>query len=331
MRVLFLSDFFLSGQTTHVLELAKQLNRLGAAVHIAFNGIYTPLFTSEYAPRLRTDNISFSKTKKFSSLVKLARKWRPNLIHSQSSTLLALGQKLAAKFSLPHLLTCHGLGFSHKKYQPYLQEAQAVIAIGPKVAREIAEFEAKITIIPNGIDTETFTPPKLSLLKPRRQIIYVGRLEKSRLHALARAAEFHNSHFGAPLKIISDWDPHLPNTDRLPWQVDLVPHLQRAGIVIACGRTAREALSCGCAVLLLQRRYDGIISPELVLRPDFDFSGNVGRFSFQRLERDLKKLLSSNSRLKRLQKWGRRYAVENLSSLEMAKETMRVYEKAKRN
>lgn len=29
MRVLMLSDFFLSGQTTHVLELTKQLRKLG--------------------------------------------------------------------------------------------------------------------------------------------------------------------------------------------------------------------------------------------------------------------------------------------------------------
>ena len=41
-----LSDFFLSGQTTHVLELAKQLQVLGTDVHISFGTIHSRLFWS---------------------------------------------------------------------------------------------------------------------------------------------------------------------------------------------------------------------------------------------------------------------------------------------
>ncbi len=77
----------------------------------------------------------------------------------------------------------------------------------------------------------------------------------------------------------------LTGTNYVPWQVNLVPpHLQRSGIVVGCGRTAREALSCGNAVLLMQQAYDGVISPQLVSSPDFDFSGNLGRFPLTTME-----------------------------------------------
>ena len=63
MKVLMLSDFFLSGQTTHVLELAKQLQVLGTDVHISFGTIHSRLFWSHYTSWLSENRISFSAGK----------------------------------------------------------------------------------------------------------------------------------------------------------------------------------------------------------------------------------------------------------------------------
>lgn len=324
MKVLLLSDFFLSGQTTHVLELAYQLERLGINVHIAFGTIHSKLFWSHYAPHLTKRGISFSEEANLAVLLPKARRWQPDLLHSQSSTLFQRAQLLSSRLDVPYVVTCHGLGFHQTRYRPIFQGAKAIIAIGPKVADEISEFSHKVTTILNGIDTDLFCPPAHES-KMRKEILYVGRMEEKRVEVLRHLAQVHNQICGTPLKIISDWNPNLPGTEFRPWQVDLLPHLQKSGIVAACGRTAREALSCGNAVVLMQKAYDGTISSQLVTESNFDFSGNLGRFPHTLLQADLQRLLRRSHRLKKLQQWGRNYALAHLSSEQMAKRTALLY------
>mgnify|MGYP000877791844 FL=1 len=324
MKVLMLSDFFLSGQTTHVLELARQLTRLEVEVHIAFGTIHSRLFYSHYSPILSASNVSHSQGGDLNYLHSTTKNWRPDIIHCQSSTLFKHTQNLSLRLGVPYILTCHGLGFQHPKYRPQFKLASAIVAIGPRVALELQDYMEKVTIIPNGIDTEHFVPHPESPSR-RKKVIYMGRLEERRIRTLKQLALAHANITNLPLTIISDWNPNLPGTSFVPWQVDPVPHLQKAGIVVGCGRTAREALSCGNAVLLMQQSYDGVISPQLVACPDFDFSGNLGRFPLATLEGDLRRILRSNFRLKKLQSWGRNYAVTYLSSNDMAKKTLLLY------
>lgn len=319
LKVLLLSDFFLSGQTTHVLELARQLQKLKIEPHIAFGTIHTNLFWTEYLPYLLRNRISFSHGLNGNCLSGV------DLIHAQSSTLFDQAQALSYRLNIPYLVTCHGLGFNQARFRRFLEAARAIIAIGPRVAAQLAEYSHKTHIIPNGIDTDVFAPPE-GKAGPRRSLLYVGRLEKKRLAPLRYLAEANALLIGTPLRIISNWNPQIPGTIHIPWQTNLVPHLQRSGIVAACGRTAREALSCGNAVLLMQQAYDGVISPRLVKLDDFDFSGNLGRFELADLKYDLHALLNRQHRLKKLQNWGRNYAVTHLSSREMAAKTAAVYE-----
>jgi len=324
LKVLFLSDFFLSGQTTHVLDLAKQLQLLGHEVHIAFGSIHSKLFWSHYTPALYQHKIAFSAEADLQTLVELGRKFRPDLIHSQSSTLFQRTQLLASRLSIPYILTCHGLGFNQLRYRHLLAGASAVIAIGPNVAAEIAGLNPRIAVILNGIDTDRFRPPADDAA-PRNTIIYVGRLERKRIEALRHLVNAHKALVGRPLRIISNWNPSLPGSIFKPWQPDLVPYMQSAGIVAACGRTAREALSTGNAVLLMQQAYDGVISPKLVTYDDFDFSGNLRRFPYTKLQSDVRELLDSPHRLKKLQNWSRNYALVHLSSAHMAEKTASLY------
>ena len=324
MKVLFLSDFFLSGQTTHVLDLAHQLQNLGVVVHIAFGTIHSRLFWSHYLGYLEERKISFSEGADLGQLLARCRQMRPDIIHSQSSTLFQRAQLLSSRLKIPYVLTCHGLGFNQLRYGHLLKTASCVIATGPNVAWEISGLGAKVVTILNGIDTELFAPP-VGPLGPRKNILYVGRLESKRIEPLRHLAKAHERIVKTPLKVISNWNPNIPGTLFRPWQPNLVPILQKAGIVAACGRTAREALSSGNAVLLMQQAYDGVVSPQLVAYDDFDFSGNLNRFPLSNLESDLKKLLRSSYRLRKLQKWGRDYALTHLSSERMAKKTLQVY------
>lgn len=324
MKVLFLSDFFLSGQSTHVLELAKQLNALGVEVHLAFGTIHSKLFWSDYTPYLKRHNIPFTTCIDFQSLINLSNRFKPDLIHAQSSTLFKKARFLSSLLNTPYILTCHGLGFNKAQYRSLFLNANGIIAIGPKVAAEIADLNSRIRVILNGIDTEHFIPPEHGS-RSRKEIYYIGRLEQKRIDALLHLADSCKIVTKKPLKIISNRNPGIADTVFVPWQLDLVPHLQKAGIVAACGRTAREAMSTGNAVVLMQQKYDGIISPQLITRKDFDFSGNLDRFPFTKLQADLRKLVHSRYRLKKLQEWSHNYSKAHLCSSKMATETLAFY------
>lgn len=328
MRVLLLAEFFLSGQTTHVLDLAEQLQHLGHQAHVRFAKVHSSLFSTEYAPHLKAQGVSFSTGFSPGFLSYLVRTWRPDIIHAHSSTQFALANRLAKTFQIPSILTCHGLGFSQSKHVKALQGATHVIAVGPKVAADISRFCPRLTVIPNGVNTTYYVPPPGSLL--RDQVVYIARMDRGKIPALAQLAHILRNCFRRHLIVVADWNPEVPGTIFQSWQADIRPTLQQAGIVAASGRTAREALACGNAVLLIQRGYDGLITPALSGQPDFDFSGNHSRFPFSRLRRDLSRLFSCPPALERLQVWSRRYAVENLSSAQMAQKVLEVYDEAKR-
>ena len=76
----------------------------------------------------------------------------------------------------------------------------------------------------------------------------------------------------------------------------------------------------------MQSAYDGVISSPLVKLPDFDFSGNLGRFDLADLIYALHALLHRPHRLKKLQRFGRRYAEKHLSSADKAAKTAALYE-----
>ncbi|NLM40328.1 MAG: glycosyltransferase family 4 protein [Firmicutes bacterium] len=329
MRILLLSEFFLSGQTTHVLDLTEQLHKLGHSVHLRLARVHTPLFAAEYAPRLKKLGITVSTGSSASGLNYLLRSFRPDVIHAHSSTLFSLAHRLAYRFQVPYVLTCHGLGFDHPKYKEDLENAAAVIAVGSNVAEQIKKTVTNLFIIANAVNTDYYVPPAPPRM--RREIVYVGRIDEARIPGIKYLAKVLNAYFDHNLSIVGDRDPLVPGTIFHPWKTDLRPTLQQAGIVAACGRSAREALASGCAVLLMQRAYDGLISPALVCRPDFDFSGNQGRYPFSRLIQDLRVLLNSPAKLRKLQHWSRRYAEECLSSASAARQVAAVYEKVLQN
>ena len=111
-----------------------------------------------------------------------------------SSTLFASANRLARRLRIPSILTCHGLGFSHPKYQEDLRGASHVIAIGPKVAQEIRHICPKLTVIPNGVSTEYYVPPQGSFL--RNQVVYIARMDRGQ--------------DSGPHSLDPDYERHLP-------------------------------------------------------------------------------------------------------------------------
>lgn len=323
MRVLLTTEFFLSGQSTHVLDLAIQLQKLGHQTEIIFTGIHTTMFKSYYGPMLRKAGIVHHSTNQRSEINQTIRCFKPDVIHCHSSTIFSFTKNIAKAHRIPFVVTCHGLGFSHPKYQQALEHAQRIIAVGPNAAAELMPvYKDKIVIIPNGVDVDRFKPAK----KERKlNVYYVARLDWSKVYALKKLAAAVEQIPNLNLIVVANWQPPLSNAEYIPWQTNIESLLSRANIVAGCGRTAREAMAAGCAVLLLNTRYDGIVDQQAVRDPNLSFSGSLGRCALSQLAHDLGMLAKSRKKLRRLQRFSRAYALEHLSSRTMAEKTAAVY------
>ncbi len=328
MRILLTTEFFLSGQSTHVLDLAIQLQRLGHETEIVFTGIHTSLFRSYYGSMLTKAGVRYHHTKNSNQLTQIVQNFKPALIHSHSSTIFNLTRKLAQAAYIPYVVTCHGLGFSHPKYQLALSDAQKIIVVGPNSAAELLpKYQDKISIIPNGIDIERFKPTKKE--RPTT-IYYIGRIDWSKLDPLKRLRDAVSNIPELQLVIVGDWKPPLENINFIPWQPDIESIMARANIVVGCGRSAREALASGCAVLLMNSKYDGLIDLKMLKKSNFNFSGNTGLSTFNQIQKDLVKLTNNRRYLRRIQRSSRDYAVTHLSSAKMAKTIISVYEEVEK-
>ena len=277
--------------------------------------------SAQNTPHLKAQGVSFSTGLARASLVILSVPGARILSTLRSPN--CPGQPPRQDVSNPFYPTCHGLGFSQSKHEA-LQEPPT-IAVGPNCSCGHLPILSRLTVIPNGVNTTYYVPPWQPLTD---QVVYIARMD-GKIPPCPACPHPRNC-FRRHLTVVADWNPEVPGTIFQSWQADIRPTLQQAGIVAASGRTAREALACGNAVLLIQRGYDGLITPALSGKPDFDFSGNHSRFPFSRLRRDLSRLFSCPPALERLQVWSRRYAVENLSSAQMAQKVLEVYDEAKR-
>ena len=178
MRILLTSEFFLSGQSTHVLDLAIQLKQLGHQVTIIFTRIHTPLFNEHYGPWIKQAGIKYYNTNNTTRIRQIIKGFKPSIIHCHSSTLFNLTQEMAKLRDIPFVVTCHGLGFAHEKYKTALESAKGIIAVKQFRLRNFASYEDKVVIIPNGVDIERFTPHE----KEQQLIVYyAGRIDRSKV------------------------------------------------------------------------------------------------------------------------------------------------------
>ena len=123
---------------------------------------------------------------------------------------------------------------------------------GPNSAAEIMQaHKDKIVIIPNGVDIERFTPARK---EKTLTVYYIARLDWPKVYPLKKLAQAVAEISNLNLVIVANWQPPVSSGEYLPWQVDIETLLARANIVAGCGRTAREAMASGCAVLLMNTR-----------------------------------------------------------------------------
>ena len=167
MNILYLTNHLnIGGITSYVLSLATGLKKGGHNIYIASSGgqllsklkeeciIYLPIpikTKQEISPK-----IIISKIK----LCGLIKKYRIDIIHSNSRTTQVLGCLLSRAMRVPHISTCHGF-FKKRLFRKIFPcWGQKVIAISQQVKehlmRDFRVDEKNIAVINNGIDVSKF-------------------------------------------------------------------------------------------------------------------------------------------------------------------------------
>lgn len=327
MRVMLVARLFYSGQTTHTVELARELARMGHRVSLLSHGRCHLAAWDYFSQALRRDGIESFRAPAPQDALAFAAKAKPDAVHVHSSDLLPLARQIAGEAGAPLIFTAHGLGTVR---EPLLREADRVIAVGPRVYQELcgAGLE-RVELIANGVDTDRFRPGnKARGLK----VAYVSRVDASKRRGLYELIEAVAMIPGAQLVVASNERPSHPACSSAGWLWDVAPLLASSHVVAGTGRAIREGMASGCVGLVLGSAYGGIVSPAALAEGvggALWFSGAEGAEpDRQAIRRDLVRLAQDELHRRALARWSREYACRHFSLSRMARQVVGVYQDA---
>ena len=323
------ATFFASGQTTHVLDLARGLARRGHRVDVWIT--HGRGGRAAHAAAVATLEEAGVAVRFLPAPVVPGRDALPlgayDVVHAQSSWSFDLARRLAATLDRPLVLTCHGLGLDKPAYGPALQAAARLICVGPRVARDLQAYRSKILVIGNGVDLERFRP---GIREARWTLLYAGRVDRWKrpgIEALCQAV----ARLPKDAQVWAAANRRLPSPRirHLGWVADLERVMGRVHVVVGTGRVIREGMAAGAACVVLGREYHGPVTPEGVAGMTFpDFSGagrRLGSPTSKAILDDLLSLYRNRTRLQELMAFGRRFAEQHLSLDAMVEATLGVY------
>lgn len=328
MRVMVLTRFFQSGQTTHALELARELARQGHVVTVLTQGRSHPDAWEFGTQALAQEAIETLEAEETEHALSLARLAKPEILHVHSSDLIPLAKAIAQEEACPLVVTAHGLGVA--RAHPEIAKADRVIAVGPRIYQELAgQGIGRLSLIANGVDTDRFRPGRKG--RPF-QIAYVGRIDGRKRSGLMELIEAVAMIPGARLLIASNEHPVHRACVSLGWVWDVAPLLAESHVVVGTGRAIREGMASGCAALVLGATYRGVVSPAALE------NGQNGALWFPQdggeapkkdiIRRDLVRLLQDDRHRRALGRWGREYACRHFSLKQMVQEIVGLYQEA---
>lgn len=325
MRILLAAKLHLSGQTTHLVELAGALRKLGHEVLVIALGRSLPRSVTIYGDALQRNGVHFKHAHDSREFLAVAGAFAPDVAHGHSSVAVPFLLELRAAHGVPAVFTCHGLGVPGRF--PGVAEVDRCIAVGPNVARELAGYGITCAIIQNGVDTDRFRPGAKG--KPLK-VAYVGRIDETKRKGLGELIEAVGAIPGAELAVASNERPAGPKVTALGWVEDVAPLMAESHVVCGVGRAIREGMACGAIGLLLGAKYGGPITPERCERAPFPSFG-AGEGTAPRAERirtDIVRIAQDRGALERLSAWSRKFACRTFSLAAMTRAVIGVYEDA---
>ncbi|MCL5045747.1 MAG: glycosyltransferase [Actinobacteria bacterium] len=352
----------LGGAETHVVSLSRELKRRGAKVMVASSGgrLVGELEKSGI-PHHRVPLNSRAPWRIWAGAAAVRRIIREegvDLVHAHARIPAFVGELVRA--GTPMVTTYHGVYDASFPLRFFSRWGDRVIAVSEDVkahlVRNLGVPDRLIRVIPNGIDTDLFSPEADydEVLKhfgvddegPR--VVHLGRLSGPFAEAplaLVRATPQLADKFpGLTVWIVGDGDRFEEVSGAAEsangligrrvlivpgMRVDAPAFFALATVAVGVARVAVEAMACACPVIIAgEGGYRGILSPdrfrELSLA-NFTARGSGESVDPSALVRDADTLLRDEALRRRLGGAGREYVLKYMSIERMTDEIVEVY------
>ena len=297
MRLLILAaSLEQGGAETHVCALATELAKRGHTVTVASAGGGMAALLEREGIRHRTldwnTHAPWRLLRARRSLKCLLRRDSFDLIHAHARIPAALAAPLARRYGIPLVTTAHARFRVSRLYRRLCRWGMGTVAVGEDIKQYLCEEYAvsadNVRVIPNGVDTDIFSPTERKSDGTRR-LVYLSRLDRdcSRVaFLLCDLAERLGREFPAlRIEIVgggecfADVKRRAEEINRaagltlvrmLGYRQDPQSVLQAADLFVGVSRAALEAMACEIPVILAgDEGFLGIADPDTVHRAEW--------------------------------------------------------------
>jgi len=356
----------IGGAETQVVSLAKHLKSRGWDVHVASaGGQLVAALEREGIPHYNAplDSRSPLDMLRAGSIVaRLIREKGIGLVHAHARIPAWIAEKVCRRYGIPMAMTYHGTFVSGLFWNAFTRPGDATIAksddIRDYIAREFGFNASKITVIPNGIDLETFHPPAPNEQQAARAALAPGNASPVVLYASRLDGGLANSAC-ATIEACAGLLPRYPDLmllvagdgDSLQKVLDCASSANRvagrdfvrctgflydtfqayaaADVIVGMSRVALEAMACGKPVVIAGP--DGIVglvapeNEEALEQRNYTSRNAPYELSAERLAPYIEELLRDPVLREKLGKYGAGVVARRHSMEEVALKTEEVY------
>lgn len=344
------------GAETHVISLAKALQKAGLRVLVASNG--GRLVPELEAAGIQHYTVALHARKPLALLgsigvvKRIVQSEGVQLMHAHARIPAWVAQWVSRSTQVPLVTTYHGLYNAHWLLRMFTTAGHQTIAVSQDVREHLVTKlgvpAAQITVIHNGIDTEQFDA--LDRPSNRQQITYISRMSGGRggvaLALLQAVALLHDEFPDLRVVIVGEGDRlqevrALVDKLNARWsgdfcqalggRADIPQLLAKAGIVVGVGRVALEAMASGRPVIIAGEygTYGLLEEATLPLAIEHNFSGRGSQLPTEpdTLAKILREVLSDSDRAAKAAQLARETVQACYSVTEKAREVLAVYAK----
>ncbi len=353
MRILHvLSQVQITGAETYALTLARAQKSLGHEVFFVSDSLHEVHSFRFFPTPIHRENSSYwGRFKNVKTLRRIVRQEKIDLIHSHSRA-----ANLVSYFSgVPVVTTVHGRWRNTFAFRQFPCLGRQTLAMCPYLerylARDIGIPKSKITLIPNPVDIDRYSPGGRT--NNAQSILYIGRFSGQKGKALRFMiekvfGEVLRSFPDARIKILAD-TPTLKDQDAVKalncggrmdsveiagHSGELIPLYRKSSLIVGAGRVALEAMACGKPVIAIgESSAPGLLTAESfndAFDSNFGDCGVWNKFLGQeaRLVQDFKRILGDAAFSEKVSDWGRSVILERYDAALIAKRIEDVYKKA---
>lgn len=287
-----------------------------------------------------------------------------NIIHCHLFSSMQLASELYRTYKIPYVVTVHGLFYPNHIFISTCMQASSIIAVSEPV-RKMLEIKLgngvkdKIIVIPNGVSSDMFSNAEtnedvrkeLGIPYSSKILCYCSRLDWNKANA-ARVFLFSFSRLlenypkleaiivgDGPGRDAIEKEAQIinemingKNVHVVGAKVNVIPYYKESTIVIGTARVALEAMMCEKPVIAMGNQ--GYVGPITERNKDtqwdmyFGDHDSLGSPNADRLTRDIKHLMKSSDRRKKIGEWGRNWCEKKFNSDNIVKSIIEIYKKA---